>query len=65
MQHMQATAGKLVKGQQQTTRSHPYQTLLQLYLSRFLPRGGDSRSGIDRPHVNIPQIYLVGSAEQI
>ncbi len=42
---LSATAGKLVKGQQQTTHRHPYQSLLQLYLSRFLPRNAEPRSG--------------------
>ena len=38
---MQAAGRNLVKSQQQpTTRSHPYQTLVQQYLSSFLPRGG-------------------------
>lgn len=41
VQQVQAVGTKLVKGQQQpTTRSHPYQSLLQQYLSHFLPRGG-------------------------
>ncbi|DBB02511.1 TPA: hypothetical protein ACH3X3_011503 [Trebouxia sp. C0006] len=57
--HMQATAGKLVKGQQQTTRSHPYQTLLQLYLSRFLPRGGDSRSGKAGQHSRGEMLFSI------
>ena len=41
LQQVQAAGRNLVKGQQHpTTRSHPYQSLLQQYLSAFLPRGG-------------------------
>ena len=40
LQRVQA-AGNLVKGQQQpTSRSCPYQTLLQQYLANYLPQGG-------------------------
>lgn len=45
VQQVGQAAGKLVKGQQQATRSHPYHTLLQLYLIRFPPRAGDARQG--------------------
>ena len=44
MQNAVQVAGKFVKGQQQATRSHPYEILLQLYLSRFLPRGSGAES---------------------
>lgn len=37
--------GKLGKGPQQGVRCHPYQTLLQMYLSKFLPRNAAPASG--------------------
>ena len=37
--------GKLGKGPQQGVRCHPYQTLLQMYLSKFLPRNAAPSSG--------------------
>ena len=41
LQQVQAAGRNLVKSQQQpTTRSHPYHTLLQQYLSSFLLQGG-------------------------
>lgn len=37
--------GKLGKGPQHSVRCHPYQTLLQMYLSKFLPRNSAPSSG--------------------
>lgn len=45
MQSFPQLPGKLGKGPHQSVRCHPYQTLLQMYLSRFLPRAAAAPPG--------------------